>query len=435
MRGRNAVHRVGPADLVVQPGIGHARRYAALLHRVQGLQQHAPVGQDHLVGGAQVLAGAVLYGAHAFAGPLVVHVDVVFAHAQVGAVVLFFGVETPVVVAARLGHVVGQRHRGQALVAHGGFVHRAVEAGEKGVPVVVRVVHRHMHLRDGHGLRQRDHKGLRKHRVGHTHMGQRVGHFAQRGQAQTVGHGLKRNLGLAKLAHHPRHGPALAAHLARAGAAKLLAVAVFQRTVVEKAVQVRSVRRVNAHFQRLQPVAVPQAFEGKAVAGRGFKAVERGEGRRRAALGAEPSKQGAGFLHQRVTALANAAAQLAARRLAWCLQALAADVKFPAVKRAAQAIALVAAVSQVGAAVRAVAVQQAIAAFGVAKQHQVLPQHAHGFHRAHRHGRVQRGVKLVEQGHRLPVVAQQRAPGCAGAYPGDAFVVFGFHGVSGGGWV
>ena len=61
------------------------RRPAAAAHRLDRLQQRAPVGHDHLVGGAEMLAGPVLDRAHALHRPLVVQVDVFLAHAEVGA--------------------------------------------------------------------------------------------------------------------------------------------------------------------------------------------------------------------------------------------------------------------------------------------------------------------------------------------------------------
>ncbi|MDT4849832.1 hypothetical protein FQZ97_839620 [compost metagenome] len=123
----------------------------------------------------------------------------------------------------------------------------------------------------------------------------------------------------------------------------------------------------------------------------------------------------------------DAGAQGAAGGLGRGLGALAAHVELPAVERAAQAVALVAAKGQVGAAVRAVAVKQAEGPLGVPEQHEVLPQHAHRLHRTHAHGRIQRGVELVEQGHRLPVAAQQLTARCARPDLGDALVQFGFH--------
>ncbi|MCY1546515.1 hypothetical protein D9M68_825160 [compost metagenome] len=101
-------------------------------------------------------------------------------------------------------------------------------------------------------------------------------------------------------------------------------------------------------------------------------------------------------------------------------------------KGAAQAVGFNAAEGQVGAAVRAVAVEQAVAALCVAEQHEVLPEHAHGFGRSHGHARVQHGVEFVEQRHGLPVAAQQFTTGGAGPDLGQALVEFGFHGCSGG---
>ena len=99
-------------------------------------------------------------------------------------------------------------------------------------------------------------------------------------------------------------------------------------------------RRVNADFKGLQPVAVPQAFEGKAVAGRRLETIKIREGWRHAAGLAQPGKQHAGFFKQRVTALADALAQGGSVWLGGCFQALAAGCEFPAVKGATQAAAL-----------------------------------------------------------------------------------------------
>ena len=217
-------------------------------------------------------------------------------------------------------------------------------------------------------------------------------------------------------------------HIARARAPELAAIAAFERLVLKKSVQVRRVRRVNAHLKGLQPVAVPQPLEGKGVGGRGAERIDGGEWRRRLAFGAEPAKQNAAALDQRVAALAHTVAQGAAGRLGWGFDALARDVKLPAMKRAAQAIAFVAAKGQVRSPVRAVAVEQTIVALRVAKQHQVLAQNAHGFHGANRHARIERGVELVHQRHRLPIVAHHRAARCARPDAGDQFVLFSFHG-------
>ncbi len=204
----------------------------------------------------------------------------------------------------------------------------------------------------------------------------------RRGQLHAPGLVLEADVGLGELAHDARHRPLLAVLAAGAGAAELLAgrvvADIVQRVVLQKAVQERRVRRVYADLEGLQPVGVPQALEGKAVRGRRGETVKRGEGRRRAALVAQPGKQHAGFFNDRIAALAHALAQLAAGGLGRCFQATAVGGEFPAVKRAAQAAALFQAFApaerQVGAAVGAVAVQQAPGAGGVLEQHQVLAE-------------------------------------------------------------
>ena len=99
-------------------------------------------------------------------------------------------------------------------------------------------------------------------------------------------------------------------------------------------------RRIYTDFKSLQPVGVPQAFEGKAVAAGCFEAVKSGEGRRNAALVTQPGKQNATFFNHRVTALFDAVTQFAACGLGRCFQATAIGRKLPAMKRAAQAATL-----------------------------------------------------------------------------------------------
>ena len=96
----DAVDRVGAGERGRFVGIERHRRPAAGAHGLDRLQQRAPVRHDHLVARAEVLARAVLDLSHALDRPLVVQVDVVLAHAEVGARALLFGVEAPVVVAA-----------------------------------------------------------------------------------------------------------------------------------------------------------------------------------------------------------------------------------------------------------------------------------------------------------------------------------------------
>ena len=255
-------------------------------------------------------------------------------------------------------------------------------------------------------------------------------HAPQRGDAQAPGRRLAGQLRPVELPHDARHGPGLAIDLAQAGAAELTRPCVVahrcQRGIVEEAVQEGGVAGVDAHLEGLQPVAMPQALVGEGVGARGLEAVEAREGRLRSRL-AEPGEQNAAALHHRVLALAHALVQAAAQGFGRGVQASARGIELPAVEGAAQAIALEAAVGQIGAAVRAVAVQQSPAAGVVAEQHHVLPHHAHGLQRTLGHARVGGGVELVDQGHRLPVAAQQGTAVSAGAVACQAFVLLGVH--------
>jgi hypothetical protein len=73
-----------------------------------------------------------------------------------------------------------------------------------------------------------------------------------------------------------------------------------------------------------------------------------------------------------VIALLDARAQNAALRLGGRFEALARDVKFPAMKRATEAIAFVATKCQVGAAVGTVAIEQTKLTLRIFEQDQVL---------------------------------------------------------------
>ena len=258
-------------------------------------------------------------------------------------------------------------------------------------------------------------------------MGELLIHVPQGLEPKSPGRGLERQVGPRRLAHHARHGPALAADLARTGVAELAAVGFLQALVVEEAVQVRGMRRIDAHLEGLQPVAVPQAFEGEHMAVGRAEAVQRGQRRRLRAVGPEPAEQHPRAGLQRIALLPDARAQAAAFGLGRGFDALAGHVELPAVERAAQAIGLAAAERQVGAAVRAIAVEQAKAPLCVLEQHQVLAEHAHRLYLPVRHARVEPGVELVEQRHRLPVAAQQLSGGGVRAHAGQAVVLVSTH--------
>ena len=72
------------------------RRIASLRHIVDGTEDHAAGGRDDSIGVTEVLFRAILNGAHAFHGPLVMHVDV-HAHPGIGRRALFFGIIAPVI--------------------------------------------------------------------------------------------------------------------------------------------------------------------------------------------------------------------------------------------------------------------------------------------------------------------------------------------------
>ena len=289
-----------------------------------------------------------------------------------------------------------------------------------------------MHLRDRHGLGQRDHEGVRKRRVRDTHMRQLVVDEAQRRQSREARrHLFVTDLGAADLAHHARHRPALAVDLTHAGGAKLAAelllAAGVKHIVLQIAMQERGMRRVDADLEGLQPVASPQPLEGEAVRGGRGKAVEGRQRGQRQVFGAEVGEDHARHLPHRVAALAHALAQRGADRFGGSLQAAAVGRELPAVEGAADAVALVPCETQIGTAVRAVAVEQTPGTCGIAKQHQILPQQAHRLERATGHAWVEPGVELIDQRRRLPIAAQQLAAAGAGADAGDQIVLCGLH--------
>ena len=167
---------------------------------------------------------------------------------------------------------------------------------------------------------------------------------------------------------------------------------------------------------------MPQAFECKTVCGRCREAIQCRQIRRRSTFGTQPCKQHTSALQQRVAALPDAGTQCAALRFSGRLGALPTDVELPTMKRAPQAIALVAAKGQVSASVRAVPVKQPEGTVCIAEQNQVLPQQANRLHRPDTHSRIQRRIELIQQCHRLPILTQQVAAGCARPNAGDELI-------------
>ena len=150
---------------------------------------------------------------------------------------------------------------------------------------------------------------MRKNRLGHSHMRGFIAQRAQRGDADALQrvalHGLRQQFGAMQLAHHPRHRPALACHIARRSAAKLFAACIaasfLQIRILQKAMQKRRMRRVHAHLKTLQPIGMPKPFEGKTVRGWGSKAIELWHGLGRRVI--EPSPDHASFFLHRIAAL------------------------------------------------------------------------------------------------------------------------------------
>ena len=174
-----------------------------------------------------------------------------------------------------------------------------------------------MHLGDGHGFRQGNDKGVGKQGIGNANVREFFVQGPEGGQLKAVGLLCERNLRLIKLAHDLCHGPFFTFYFAGTGAAKLLAVGVFKRGVVEKTVQERSMGRVDAHFKCLKPIAMPQAFECEGVSVRCFETIEFCQGWRCTAFCAHPCKQNATAFLDGVIALLDARAQNAAFGLGW----------------------------------------------------------------------------------------------------------------------
>ena len=186
--------------------------------------------------------------------------------------------------------------------------------------------------------------------------------------------------------------------------------------------QERGVRRIDADFECLQPVAADVALECEGVAVGRDETVDFREGRRFAF--AEIGPENAALLDDRIGALLDAAAEFGILRLRRRLQALAGGVKQPAMKGATQPAVLEPAESKVGAAVGAVALDQAVASSLIAKQHEIF---AEQFHRAHR----PRPLEFVDERRRLPVHPHQSAARVFRPGTGDQVVLFlAHHGAS-----
>ncbi len=363
-----------------------------------------------------MLAGPVLDRAHRFAGPLVVHIDV-GAHARIGRVLLLVRIEAVVVALVLARDVVRQFVELQALAPHLVLVDWRAEAGEDRVPVMSGVVDWHVPLRDRHLARHRNHEGMREYQIGDAHMRAGVADLPQGDDAHAVVGRLDLDLRARMLTHDPGHRHVGVDRMI----AEQLAVTLRHVLVLEEAVQKRGMRRIDADFERLQPVAVDHALEREGV-GRGRdEAVEVRQRGRLAA--AHIREQDAALLDHRVGLLTDVGAHSAAFRLGRRLQALAGDVEQPAVECAAQPAVLQPAIGQIGTAMRAAALNQAVAALVVAEHHEVFAEQAH---------RLDRPVagELIDERGGLPVAPHQHARRRIGSGPGDQIILLGAqHGI------
>jgi len=188
-------------------------------------------------------------------------------------------------------------------------------------------------------------------------------------------------------------------------------------TVGQQPVQDRRVRRVDAAFQRLQPIALLDHLGDVAI---GFRRLRPSEFRqRRDLLGrAHIRPHDAAQLAGRIRGDADLVLEVVFLRLVHHVDAGAGHVELPAVIDAAQAAFLVASEIERDATMRAELLDQADAALGVAERDQVLAEQAGARRRAVGFGdlaREQRGDPIPAHG-----VAHRGAL----SHPGDKFVLF-----------
>ena len=199
------------------------------------------------------------------------------------------------------------------------------------------------------------------------------------------------------------------------GVPEHFAVALVRILILEETVQKRGVHRIDADFERLQPVAIDHAFESESVRRRRDEAVELRECRRLA--GPEIRKQDAALFDDRVGSLFDVGAQIAVVGLRRRLQALAVDVEQPAVKGAAQPAVFQPPVGQVGAAMRTMTADQPVTALVVLEGDEILTQEPDRLYR------TVAGEFIHERG-RLPVMPHQGAGRGARSGTGDEIVLF-----------
>src|SRR5438105_1209391 len=117
----DAIDRRRAGDAGGARGIKDHDRLFPFARLFDGLPQQLAISADRLVGGAEMLSGAILDRTHRLAGPLIVHVDV-GAHAGISLVLLLLWIETVVVAFVLVRDVIGQLIEREALAPHLIFV-------------------------------------------------------------------------------------------------------------------------------------------------------------------------------------------------------------------------------------------------------------------------------------------------------------------------
>ena len=145
---------------------------------------------------------------------------------------------------------------------------------------------------------------MREELVGDAHMRARFVDLAQRDQAQAIFGMLDIDDRAIVFAHDLGHRQVAS----RGRGAELLAVRAGRILILEKPMQIRRVRRIDADFECLQPVAAPVALEREGVTIRRDERIDLRECRRLAF--AEIGPEYAGFLDHGIGALPDALAQL-----------------------------------------------------------------------------------------------------------------------------
>ena len=155
--------------------------------------------------------------------------------------------------------------------------------------------------------------------------------------------------------------------------------------------------RIDADFERLQPVAIDHALEREGVRAGRDEAVEiRQRGRRaRPQIG----EQDAAPLDHRIGFLPDVLAQIAVVGLGGRLQTRAVHIEQPAMKRAAQAAILQPPIGEIGAAMRTMPPDQPVAPAVVLEDDEVLAEQPHRLH-----GTI--ACKFIHERGGLPVAAQ-----------------------------